>query len=483
MRGKERIHKMRDSNKYYGYTVLEIMGVLVTLCFVILLTNQFIKAQQQAREINQIADQAKSYSQIAIKYIEDNYRGLVQQSYSQQDIIIPFSVFAEYTPEGVTLITKNYQTPCLYLSNGQNTTLRAYIIFGNADIKSQSLDKLTIDKIAKTIGENAGSLVKQGNDSYILSGGIESGISFDDFTINNIVVACNFTPPLPANALAVDLTKGIKLFASIKGALDQQSTTTDSDPSLKKVSSILESNPSINSLTTMQTNLYLDNIVKESTTSKSYYCDATQLPIIDANAICLDYAAIQGISMYAGTAAWISSVLDSTGQNCIATANAHFYTSSIVATCNGVIFPSANSFCPASLNGQSLVSGSAYWSPMPGILSGSQCISNAYATYQTPGNCNYACLTNTAAGMYVDQPCSLFNGDCSGRGYAINITSVYDSSTNTCIMTAQCSGGGGTGSKSEPPLSSGSSSIQSCGQKSMPAVTVSTTVDLGYKNC
>ncbi|MBP9742315.1 MAG: hypothetical protein KBD37_03055, partial [Burkholderiales bacterium] len=265
----------------HGYSALELIGVLAIFSFIVLITDKFITAQRETREINQLADQSKNYSNIAIKYLEDNYRTLAQQTSDYTEVIIPFSIFSGYAPNEITTITKRYQTPCLYVTKGTNSTFIAYLIFGNTNSRAYGLEQLTVAKIAQTFGGNAGTLITQ-NGNATLNGGLENNFNFSSSSINNIIGGCGFRAPLPKYSLVVDLTKNINLFASIKGNLDQQSTAKEPDPSLKKYGD--SSGNKV--LATMETNLYLDNIVKESTSKTSYYCDATQLPLSDANTVC-----------------------------------------------------------------------------------------------------------------------------------------------------------------------------------------------------
>ncbi len=474
-------------------------------------------AQRETREINQLADQANSYSQSAIKYLEDNYRSLVQQTNEYTEVILPFTIFSGYAPDEVTALTRSYQTPCLYVMKSTNNTLIAYLIFGKVNPKAKDLEQLTVAKIAQTLGENAGTLVQQ-NGSYILRGGVENDFNFSSASINKIVGGCGFRTLFPPYSLVIDLTKNVALFTSIKGNLDQQSTAKEPDPSLKKDGTISEKNI----LSTMETNLYLDNIVKESSSKTTYYCDATKLPVNDANSICLNYASNNKVSMYSGTAKWISSLLDSSSKNCIATASAHFYTATTSYTCSGVSFPDANSFCPANKNGQSLVKGSGYWSPNPGTLNGTQCTSNAYASYASCPTITCV-ITNPSKGigtwvytcngvMQADWRGPVSGGTiyaamqnaCKNAGYQGNFNSSnpwdktytpsYNPNSNLCAYNPQIycgydknghyiQNGIWVNFNGTPSTFGGSSSKQSCGQKSVSAKTTQSTNDMGYKNC
>ena len=319
--------------KVYGYSsAVELIGVLVVFLFLILYSNKFLEDERQSRLTNQFVDQAKSFSGEAVRYIEDNYRVLLQTSLSQTDNVIPYGTLDDYSTSGDLSQTNNLQTPCLYVTNGGNNTLRAYIIFGATNSNIKKLDKKTIGKIAQGIGGNAGDLV------------------------NNIISQCGFISPLPSDSLIINLSKNINLFAPIVGGIDSNSTSNDADPSLKK-------NSGDSRLNTMQTNIYLDNVVKESNLHTEYYCDVGQLPLVDSETTCQNTANTEGIYMYADTASWVSSIMGDDG-NCIATAQAHFYSITQQITCNGVNFPDASSFCPQTYNGEPQVTGSGTWSPL-----------------------------------------------------------------------------------------------------------------------
>lgn len=245
-----------SKNKYNGFTALEIMGVLVVISFLVMAVNRMAENIYKTKEYNQLANQGKSYSQIADRYIEDNYRSLVTQMELGNDVVIPYPAIASYTPDNLSAVTKNRQTPCIYIASDDNSRLmsfiRAFLIFGNTTPQSAVFSELDIASIARNIGGNAGILVRSG-DTYIFKGGIENDLNLSAATISNIASRCGFIMPLPQNSLIIDLSKSKSLFASIRSNIDQQSTTSDPDPSLKK-----------SKLTNMQTNLYLDNLYKES---------------------------------------------------------------------------------------------------------------------------------------------------------------------------------------------------------------------------
>jgi hypothetical protein len=252
---------MHNKYKQHGFTAFELIGALVVLTFIIIITNKIMDNMLKTREYNQLADQSNNFSKVAAKYIEANYRGLVESTTTGNDLVIPYTVISDYKPNNLTEFTKSQQTPCIYITSDTNSRLmssiRAYLIFGNTKSTSGVFSQLEAASIVNIIGNYAGILVSK-DGKYIFTGGIENDLNLSTTTINNIISGCGFIRPLPRYTLIIDLSKNKLLFASIKGDIDKQSSANDpelNDPSLKK-----------SSVTPMQTNIYLDNIYKESTT-------------------------------------------------------------------------------------------------------------------------------------------------------------------------------------------------------------------------
>jgi hypothetical protein len=364
--------------KQKGFTAFELIGVLVIVAFLIMTTNKIANNIRMTKEYNQLADQSNNFSKIASKYIEDNYRILVNQAESGNDVVISYSTISSHIPANLSAFTKRNQVPCIYITSDSNnrlmSSIRAYLIFGEISSSGGAFSQQDATNIVHTIGVNAGILVHN-NGLYTFKGGVENDLTFSASTANNIITGCGFINPLPQNSLIVDLSKNNALFASMRGNIDQQSSKNDPDPSLKK-----------SQLTNMQTNIYLDNIYKESSSITSYYCDAAQLPPSGASTLCQNFANANGISMYPNTSTWSSSI--QSGSSCLATATAHFYTISTSYSCNGVNMGNPASYCPATLGNKNIVSGSGFWSPNPPQLSGNLCVSKAYAYYATQGVCD-----------------------------------------------------------------------------------------------
>ena len=243
--------------KLCGFSGFELMGVLVVLAFIILSTDRILEKFNKNKEYNQLADQARQFRMVAIRYLSDNYRSLVLQT-RQSDIAISYGNIQNYLPNGVLGGTKYYQIPCLYVTSGGIDSIRAYLIFGN-QTAPRSVSYFTLASITRTIGGNAGVLVKN-NDRYLIRGGISNDISFSNATINMLSRTCGFRGGLSANSLIINLTRDSDMFLQIQHKVDLDSTKNSLDPSLKKTESY--------GLAMMQTNLYLDNITKESTNNQ-----------------------------------------------------------------------------------------------------------------------------------------------------------------------------------------------------------------------
>src|SRR5579863_8929254 len=85
-----------DSIKNSGFTAIELMFVLMAFAFIILSTNKIMNTISQAKEYNQIADQSNLYGNLSMKYIQDNYRHLVQLTSVGNDVILSKSDISNY---------------------------------------------------------------------------------------------------------------------------------------------------------------------------------------------------------------------------------------------------------------------------------------------------------------------------------------------------------------------------------------------------
>jgi hypothetical protein len=178
----------------------------------------------------------------------------------------------------------------------------------------------------------------------------------------------------------------------------------------------------------MQANLYLDNVYQESSSITNYYCDASKLSTVDANKQCENYGTSRGILIYPNGARWISSI--QSGNSCIATAQAHFYSISTIYSCTGTNLGSPNGSCPnkkvtsgpmGTIGIVDLVLGSELWEPNSPIkLNEMQCTSSVYGYYGsiTPGN-KYWCRNKVVNAVATQSTVDLGQVNCGTSNYPL----------------------------------------------------------------
>ncbi len=302
--------------KIHGFSVIELLGTLIILSGILLITNHFVTEINQRKELNAVSDQMIYFNNVAIKFIADNYRNL-EESTQVNDLIIPYSVMSMYTSIGNNPIPATKIKPCLYLSNGSNNILNAYLYFGNATNVNQVYSYLVATKVAQNIGGNVGVLMQNDN-GFNIQGNLFSNFAISNSDASLIANGCGFIGGnLIPNSIVIAVSQDKRLFASIQTDVDRQSKEVNQDPSLKRSGSGDD--------VTMQTNLYLDNVIQESSTKQQYYCDVSKLPIKDSDIMCIQFGANHHpiYTMDAGSASWISSILDSP-TTCKASSQAKF---------------------------------------------------------------------------------------------------------------------------------------------------------------
>ena len=442
----------KSSNKYKGFTAIEMLMVLVLFIGLVMVGNSVLDDIYTMKKNNQLADQIKTYQYAAIRYINDNYRTINQQT-AATAIVIPIAGLSAYLPLGTGNALSNGMQPCIYIPNNADNALKAYLIFVTTGTTSLSFTNAIA--VARSIGGNAGVLLAVNNGFRL------EGLNQQDTLLPaTLAVQCGFNISKGANNLIIDITANNKLFPQLKTLADPSVVSRDEDPSLKRSGN--------GSSITMQANLYLDNTVKESSSLTQLYCDAAKLPINDALSSCDNYASTTGLKIYAGTASWISSELDQ-NQKCNATASAHFYSIINDYNCVGKYLPSADNYCPFNNpggGGQTKISGSAFWSPAQPQLSGNQCISNAYAYYCTTWQYHYnSCWHDN---VITCQSGSVYNipAECNHGAYQM-----------------QCNGNIWWSNDPLPSCFKKNPTPISCTQNQQPANGSQQTVDKGYQSC
>lgn len=358
-----------------------------------------IASMNQTRTYNQVVDQIEASSQVTIKYLVDNYRVLTQNLKKSNNFIV-YTDIGNYIPSGHNAYSKYYETPCLLMSwDTRLEQIIAYLIF--APVTPQVVTYLDTAKIAYKLGVNAGVLLDKQN-KYTIKGGIFNEANFLPIAIDDISTKCKIKAKTLQNGLIIELTKDGTMFAAIKNKIDQIASQYDPDPSLKK--------NGIGNLTTMQTNLYLDNVTKEASSFTKYYCDANRLDPNAATTLCSNYAKSIG-HIHSGKARWTASVMSGDNKSCQSASEGQF--THTTYACSDQMFKQnlANSICQsfASLKGWRIV-GDGYWSSLK--LAGNKCISSPMANFDTsyrlscpnyPHNPHNICGWN-AKGLWMETP-------------------------------------------------------------------------------
>lgn len=492
------MQKLFIKNAQSGFTVFELMLSLIVFMIITLFAYKTISTINEKKVKDQVSDQSKAYTKMATQYLTDNYRSLITQT-KVAEVILPFGSISQYIPSSANRLTSYYQAPCLYITSTNAETINAYLIFANSDVKAKHLSRIEAGEIARAIGGNAGVLVDSGNGKYTVYAATVDGLSISSSAQSKMQQICGFVA-LANNSLIINLSQDQSFFSSITGSIDQAATAKDTDPSLKKNGGLV----------TMQTNLYLDNVIKESSSYQRSYCDAAKLLVSDANNVCANFANSNNWSTYLGTASWISSVLSANQLTCNATANAHFYSTTTNYSCVSVAFPPADNYCPYTISGKTKVANSAIWSPLPGTLSGSQCLSTASAKYQLVGSCPTVTCTEGWAGSMQCNNTFATNNDCYKASTDLNIFSLdkyqktcvggfppvcsqkytgsYNQAANSCTYKIHCiNGKNGIEADINANVNNYTGSIDSyftsCAQVSQNAISSQITSDLGFRNC
>jgi hypothetical protein len=247
--------------KLGGFSALELTFVLFFIGFLIITSNQLLANISSIRETNQVADQAKMLEQAAIRYVTDNYYQIVQHEGNQ---VINYQDISRYLPTGsnLNIFTKYYQIPCLQIKSDENKRVWVYLFFWNSTrTNQQSLTQLNLSKIANTIGGNA-AVLEKADDGYVVKSNFENQLSFSNSEINELANACHINQDtITKYSLFVDVSKNKDLVRQII-TYQRKSPTEESDvtdASLKKNQS--------DYLATMNTDLYMDSVIRESSES------------------------------------------------------------------------------------------------------------------------------------------------------------------------------------------------------------------------
>lgn len=443
----------------------------------IIIVHRVINNIAMHKKYNQVADQIDFYSKIGVRYISNNYIAINNNVKSNGSYVVPASMLqtAGYIPLGHTATNFYRQKPCLWITkyDGVDSQLRAYLLFTNS-IQSKNLTHLDAANIADNIGGAAGFLDPD------LSGMIIKGKMFNSYLINKAdinLIEQNCGGILAANSIVVNLNAHKDFFAQLRNAANGASD----DNTLKKsyVGNIAAN--------TMQTNLYLDNTIKEASTTKKLYCDANQMPFSDADLFCKSIGSSQGW-IYVGNPKWINYVQHD--DQCIYNAEAMFSTRSYI--CDATKFSvTADSMCRNNLSDYAKYysAPAAFWNV--GYVAGEQCVGNKAFGYfdwmpcfGAEGRSDYWINVSNAAHAHG---CSDYSGpfhpsfyysrttdrcvagpdswECRGANYFVSGTASVRDYNSENLSLLQC---GITKVFPASPVDS-QPNVRSCGSKTYPA--------------
>lgn len=407
--------------KIKGFSLIEAIISLLIIGIVLGIIGAILKDITLKKQINTVANQTQTMAKQSSIYLAQNYSTFISNT-TQTEWSLPYSSL----PIRRDLKITNYykQSACLYVfKNLLNCTgdkssdciLSAYLFFANP--KGLSLDLKTASQIASAIGGNAG-VVTLNNHKLIAKD--------KNYSLELNTTPCNFSPELMANTFFVNLT-------GTNSALSQIVDPRATNNGYKDIA--LQRNSTDISSTTMQSNLYLDNVIKESSVTSSFYCSASKMPSASAIGLCTQYGNTNGFYMYSGTASWVSSILNPDGKTCNSSAVASFY--KYIYSCQNVQ-QVAQASCQ-SLNNNLLAFN--YLTNYNYTLNG-----NHTCTITASGNfSSFNCNFDHNMQQFVDLCHQKWAGDVYVNDGTFPLYGDYNRSKNRCEhMTIYCTGKSGT---------------------------------------
>jgi hypothetical protein len=397
------------NRKVYGFSILELILVLPLIIGLILITNTMLTQLAIHKKNNQIADQIKADQKAALMYLTDNYRNIMQEmSNGQNYLVIPAVGSSGYLYHGQTPELALGQIPCLYITrdvNNQNldAAIKAYLLFGNSQVNAAALNLKEATAIAHLLNGNAGVMVPEGNSFKVI------GLNFDpmlrisyDLDIGK---QCGFSggggiSGIQDNSIIVDLTQDRNFFAQIVNisSSNKQNEIPPRNPSLQKTGDV--------DAVAMRTNLYLDNVISESSTKQETYCSAAGIAL-DPNSFCLDFARVHGYELVPGSCSWDNSVMQDNGK-CLSSAKGDYIQK--IMGCQNSNFGDASLACNLIVENERLVSDTARWTNIR--LENNQCYADAVANYQAQ-TCDFKCTETLFKIYYCNAEISAL---CTNKG-------------------------------------------------------------------
>lgn len=371
----------------YGFSAVELMLVLPIIIGLILMTNIMLTHMATSKRNNQVADQIKTYKKAATMYLTDNYRNIMLQMLNgQNSLVIPATGNIGYLHYGEVPALALGQVPCLYImrdtnSQGLGATIKAYLIFGNSASKVKALTHTDALMIAHALGGTAGVMVPDNTGFKVHGLNFNADLRFSyDLDIGK---QCGFSDGHGAsgiqdNSIIIDLTEDKNFFLQMVNINKNYNPNEipPQNPSLQKSGD--------NDAAAMRTNLYLDNVISESSTKKETYCSATEISQ-DANDFCLNFARDKGYELVPGSCSWDTSVMQDDGR-CLSTVKGNYIQR--IMGCQNSDFGDAGVACDPIKENRRLVNGTARWSNKR--LQDNQCYADAVANYQAQ-NCDFKC--------------------------------------------------------------------------------------------
>jgi hypothetical protein len=473
-------------NKNKGFSAIELLFVLPLVIGLLLITHKFINVISSNRKDNQVADQIRVYQKSAVMYINSNYRDLVIKIYnSNQNQIIPGGGNVGYLHEGINSVLSNGQSSCLYITKDPNempdmdSKINAYLLFGDAKNNAKHLTYKEAMSIANSVGGSTGVMVPENNGFAVQGANFNENLRFPyDLQLGT---ACGFIGGhgaigVPDYSIIIDLTSDSNFFQQLipVGEKSQNNLPPAENPSLQR----LGNSDSVS----MRTNIYLDNIINEQTTKHETYCSApdTKENPIDS---CNKFASDNGYELVQGSCQWNSSVMQQDG-NCLSTAKGSYIQQ--VWGCENSDFGNAGNYCPAKLNNETLVAGTARW--VGKTKAGNQCQAQAVAEYQSI-SCDFSCTPYSGGhniyfcGDAINKICTSMGNNLWPTATGTTLKGQLQADGNCLIQKLWCRNTadnyGGPVTTEVPPNYSGGTNTQVCGTGTT-GLTPDSTISLGY---
>lgn len=436
----------------YGFTIIE--GLISLLCFsvVMVIIALIMKQTESSKKTDIASTQIKNMIKWSSDYLLSNYNKFISNA-NFTSTFVSFSNIG--APVSANLVTLYGQSGCLYIEKDQNRcpnvggqyrnsngcVLNAYLIFGSAS-SNNPLSKKDATSVLSSLGAGAGLLTYNNNQIKFASKYGERIIPIGATDGTQLQSTCNFDPGSLNPSFAIDISNSYQL----------KNNNTLNDTQNIDIDNTLKTVQSNQSSLTMQSDLYLDNVVAESKINPLYKCDDfSAFNMNSANQLCLNYGATHNYTLQ-GNAIITGAVLYGATQ-CSVSVQGNFYTTSPV--CGSV--PSAQSNAAYS----QCVSPSNYYGGFqlgPINLNGNQCSASYTANYCTNSvniwevhytGCNpqdhdmkYTCVEGTVGttgygcGDSSNNPNPCGPNMCAGRkncwGVQLDGTQCNNSANQTC---------------------------------------------------